>query len=412
MSTPGVPHLPVQDRRLTTLERLLGIGAANLEGALDEASDLLAATLGADKVDVFLYDPSRASLIARGTSHTPMGAKQHAIGMEQLPLANGGRTVEVFETGRSWITGRADEDPSELRGITQGLGVRSILLAPLTVVQERQGVLSVVSAKPDLWSAEDLRFVEAAGSWVGLVVQQTVLVERLAVHAREQARRAAADELIAVVAHDFRNYLAPIRGRVQLLRRWAEAQGDVVATKDIGELSTVVDRLAAVVADLLDSARLDQGLLTLELGPVDLVPFAAEIARTMSTPGQSVRVVSAHATVCVNADPARLHQGVQNLISNALKFSPKGVPVTLEIAEEQRAQGRWGLLHVMDEGPGVPPELQARMFDRFARGPGSPGLGLGLYLARRIAEAHDGALTVESRPGGGSRFTLALPLLE
>lgn len=412
MSTTVRPHLSVQDRRLTTLERLLSIGAANLEGALDEASDLLVAALGADKMDVFLYEPSRASLIARGTSRTPMGAKQQAIGMDQLPLANGGRAVEVFETGRSWITGRADEDPSELRGITQGLGVRSILLAPLTVSQERQGVLSAVSARRDVWSEEDLQFVEAAGNWVGLLIQHAALVERVAVQAREQARRAAADELIAIVAHDFRNYLAPIRVRVQMLRRWAEAEGHAVATRQIGELSTSVDRLATVVADLLDSARLDEGLLAVELGPVDLVAFAAEIAQTMSAPGQSVRVVSAIPTVCVNADPARLHQAVQNLISNAVNFSPKGVPVTLEVAEEQRAERRWGLLHVIDEGPGIPPELQARLFDRFAKGAGSAGLGLGLYLARRIAEVHHGALTVESQPGGGSRFTLALPLRE
>ena len=412
MSTTATPHLSLQDRRLTTLERLLAIGAANVGEALDEASDLLATTLGADKVDVFLYDPSRASLTARGTSRTPMGAKQHAIGMEQLPLANGGRTVEVFETGRSWITGRADEDPSELRGITQGLGVRSMLLAPLTVAQERQGVLSAASAKPDVWSDEDLRFVEAAGNWVGLLVQHAALVERLAVRAREEARRAAADDLIAVVAHDFRNYLAPLRGRVQLLRRWAEAEGHAVATRQTKELLTSIDRLAAVVADLLDSARLDQGLLTLELEPVDLVPFAAEIAQTLSTPDESVRVLSTQPSVYVEADPARLRQAVQNLISNALKFSPQGVPATVEVAEEQRVEGRWGLLHVVDEGPGIPPEFQARVFDRFAKGPDSAGLGLGLYLARRIAEAHNGTLTVESGPGRGSRFTLALPLRE
>jgi signal transduction histidine kinase len=84
----------------------------------------------------------------------------------------------------------------------------------------------------------------------------------------------------------------------------------------------------------------------------------------------------------------------------------------VEVAEEQRVEGRWGLLHVVDEGPGIPPEFQARVFDRFAKGPDSAGLGLGLYLARRIAEAHNGTLTVESGPGRGSRFTLALPLRE
>src|SRR4051812_25686385 len=112
---------PTSDRFLSTLEQLLAIRSIDLDEALDEAADLVAGTLGADKVDAFLYEPASESLLAGGTSRTPMGRKQHAIGMDRLPLANGGRTVEVFKTGVSRLTGRADQDTGELRGLTEGL---------------------------------------------------------------------------------------------------------------------------------------------------------------------------------------------------------------------------------------------------------------------------------------------------
>src|SRR3954449_6905714 len=147
------------DRFLSTLEQLLAIRSTELDAALDQAADLVARAVGADKVDAFLYDPTSESLVAGGTSGTPMGRKQHAIGMDRLPLANGGRTVEVFKTGASRLTGRADEDPGELRGVTEGLGIRSMICARLGIDNQARGVLSVASATPDLWTEEDLRFV-------------------------------------------------------------------------------------------------------------------------------------------------------------------------------------------------------------------------------------------------------------
>src|SRR5205085_10089979 len=101
--------------------------------ALTQASDLLATVMPTDKVDVFVYDPARESLVALGTSDTPMGKRQHEIGMDMLPIANDGETVGTFETGTPYITGNADKDPDVLIGITRGLGVRSILAVPLYV---------------------------------------------------------------------------------------------------------------------------------------------------------------------------------------------------------------------------------------------------------------------------------------
>src|SRR5690348_8517268 len=101
---------------LGTLEQLLAIEATELTMALDEASEQLSAALGADKIDVFLYDPATTTLVAQGTSATPMGRRQHVLGLDRVPLANGGRTVEVFQTGKPYWNGQADEDTGVIVG--------------------------------------------------------------------------------------------------------------------------------------------------------------------------------------------------------------------------------------------------------------------------------------------------------
>jgi two-component system, OmpR family, sensor kinase len=404
------PVSHASDRFLSTLEQLLAIRSTELDGALDQAADLIAAAVGADKVDAFLYEPASESLVAAGTSRTPMGRKQLAIGMDRMPLANGGRTAEVFRTGVSHLTGRADQDPAELRGLTEALGIRSMMCARLGVDSEARGVLSVASATPDLWTEDDLRFVEAAARWVGLVAIRAELGERLARHAEEQGRRAAADELIAILAHDLRNHLAPIRGRLQLMQRWAERERQQTAQRHAAEVAKGIDRLGHLVADLLDSTRLEQGLFTLECRPTDLVALAREVATVLTGTSNRVEVVACDPEVTAVVDGERVRQTLENLLANAFKHSPDSAAVTVEISREARADGAWGLISVIDSGPGVSREVKDRLFERFATGPGSQGLGLGLYLGRRVAEAHGGSLTVESAPGRGSRFTLALPV--
>ena len=114
-----------QDRLLTILEGLLELSATEVKVTLDQAASLVAEALDADKVDLFFHDPASSTLVALGTSNTPMGRKQRAIAMDRLPLANGGRTVEVFLTGTSYLTHHADQDPEELMGVKVGLEAKS-----------------------------------------------------------------------------------------------------------------------------------------------------------------------------------------------------------------------------------------------------------------------------------------------
>src|SRR3954451_10848782 len=127
-------------RLLATLEQLLAVEIVDLSAALDRACQLVAEALSADKVDAMFHDLATDTLVAAGTSPTPMGQKQRAIGMHRLQRANGGREVAVYLSGRPYATGRADRDPEQLRGITEGLGVRSVIIVPLIVDGTRRGV--------------------------------------------------------------------------------------------------------------------------------------------------------------------------------------------------------------------------------------------------------------------------------
>ena len=194
MSTPPDQFID-DDRLLTTLQRLLLIAAPELRPALDQASTLVSEAIGADKTDVFLYEAASNSLVALGTSDTPMGHRQQELGLDRFPLANGTPPATVFQTGAPYFTGHADQDPEQPRGVIDGLGVRSQIDVGLEVNQERRGVLAVVSAEPERFSTRDLRFLEAVAGWIGLVTHRAELFETRAREAFERGRLEAGDEL-------------------------------------------------------------------------------------------------------------------------------------------------------------------------------------------------------------------------
>jgi two-component system OmpR family sensor kinase len=183
------------DRLLITLQRLLLITAPQLRPALDQASTLVCEAISADKSDVFLHEAATASLVALGTSDTPMGHRQLALGLDRLPLANGSPPVTVFQTGTSYLTGHADQDSDQPRGVIDSLGVRSQIDVELVVNGERRGVLAVVAAEPARFSARDLRFLEAVAGWIGLVTPRAELFEAHTREAFERGRLDAVEEL-------------------------------------------------------------------------------------------------------------------------------------------------------------------------------------------------------------------------
>jgi signal transduction histidine kinase/DNA-binding CsgD family transcriptional regulator len=397
-----------QDRLLTTLERLLEVQPASLNTAMDHVATLVAQALDADKVDAFLHDAAEATLYAVGISDTPLGHKQAATGLDRQAVANGGRTAQVFVTGEVHFNGDVQNDEEELIGVRRELGVRSQVLVPLEVGEVRRGVLAAQSTQPDYFAGRDLLFLRAVSRWVGNMVQRIELGERTAAAAVEEGRRMAAEELVTVLAHDLRNHLAPIRGRLEMLHRRAVRDGHDSTVHDTVELRKSVDRLGRLVSDLLDIARIDKGLFELTPEPTDLAALVREAASGLEVPGTTIEVDVA-SEVLVVADPSRVRQAVENLLANAVQHAPTGTVVSIQVAQKQSGREPSTVITVSDRGPGINPQLLPRLFDRFARSSDSTGLGIGLFLVRQIAEAHGGRLDVTSSSATGTQFSLVLP---
>ena len=227
---------------------------------------------------------------------------------------------------------------------------------------------------------------------------------------READRRK--DEFLAMLSHELRNPLAPILHAVDLLRH-DDPRLAVKARDIIGRQS---EHLTRLVDDLLDVSRITRGTVRLNRRAValkDVVEAAIDTWRHLIAQRRQVLSVEMPAQpLLVEADPTRLAQVVANLLHNAAKFTPEGGRIAVTAAEED---GRIALT-VRDDGAGIAPAYLERIFELFAQGPPSldrpqGGLGLGLTLARRLAELHGG--TVEAASGGvghGSEFTVRLPI--
>ncbi len=239
-------------------------------------------------------------------------------------------------------------------------------------------------------------------------------------HTWAQAFNAALDRLeelfqqqrrfLADVSHELRTPLTVIRGQAQLMRRTGAYDPEAVA-----DIEREAERLARLVEDLLFLARAEAGTLPLRREKVDLDIIVLDVLRQAQVLGQAKQqqVVLEHLEpLPVVGDPDRLTQALLNLVSNAVRYTPEGGTIRLGA----RREGEWAVVWVSDTGPGIPPEDLPHVFERFyraqrsrtRRGPG--GFGLGLAIVQWIVDAHGGWVTVQSRVGQGSTFTLHLPL--
>ena len=169
-------------------------------------------------------------------------------------------------------------------------------------------------------------------------------------------------------------------------------------------------RLSALVLELLDASRLEQGKLVGEREPVDLVELARDVARRDSYEGRQITVV-AEGPVVGTYDPRRIGQVLENLVENAVKYSPDDSEVRIAIANRDGE----AFIDVTDRGIGIPAGDLPQIFQRFHRAANVDdrrfaGMGLGLFICKGIVEQHGGRVSVESREGAGSTFTVVLPI--
>jgi len=220
-------------------------------------------------------------------------------------------------------------------------------------------------------------------------------------------------DFVATAAHELRTPLAAVYGAVRTLRQRHELPEDVAA-RFLELIEQESEQLKTVMDQLIVSAQLDSSDLRLNHQPVDAVALCENLAAAADArkPEAIDLRVEASGEVLVRADPDRVRQVVANLLDNAIKYSPDGGRVAVRVG----ANGRSGVIEVTDEGVGIPAHEQERIFQKFYRldpnmTKGVGGSGLGLYICRQLVEQMGGQLTVSSRYGGGSTFTVTLPLV-
>ncbi|HZB85131.1 MAG TPA: ATP-binding protein [Gaiellaceae bacterium] len=292
-------------------------------------------------------------------------------------------------------------------------GLRSRIVAPLAAGERTIGILSVCRADVGAFSADEVEMITLLGRQVATVVQNIRVYEAQR-NAAEELRRLSAlrADFVSLVSHELRAPMASVIGCAQTLRqRWRELAPDQ-RESFLALIEGETARLATLIGDVLDTSRIEAGTFPFTFGQVDLDELVREASEVVRLGQEEVglRLSVASGIPPVRGDRERLRQLLLNLLTNAVKYTVAGDEVEVSAANPDGAV----TVSVTDHGPGIPREEQRLIFEKFGRvnqgGKAKPGAGLGLFIARSIAEAHGGSLEVESEPGAGATFTLRLPL--
>lgn len=402
----------VTDARLAeeTLEFLDRAGAALAE-SLDLATTAEAAARvgvpflaeaavvhvdGVDELPALLAvahrDPSRDELLRELARDAPLARPREDGRAEVL------RDVRPLLSPQAAASAEALLGPGPIRVVSVALRGRDRVVGALQLVVD-----------PRLDDARALRLAEELGRRAAQAIDHA-LVYRAAQHAVS-----VRDEFISIASHELRTPLTPLHLQMKALQRAvSDLQGNPRREALLDRLGTCtrqVDRMTRLVANLLDVTRLHAGRLEVEREPFELGELVGDLAgrfRDELTRSGRRLELQLEADVHGRWDRLKLDQVLTNLVSNAVRYGGQG-PVSVTL----RREGDEAVLVVADSGIGIAPDDVALVFDRYHKGTNSRahgGLGLGLYITRRIVEAHGGTIGVESRLGEGSVFTVRLPL--
>jgi signal transduction histidine kinase len=258
---------------------------------------------------------------------------------------------------------------------------------------------------------EHIRLAEFVAWHVGQLLENRRMARRIATLEAQRELARMQDEFVSTVSHELRTPLGFIKGYTTTLLR-NDAEWDSAARLEFLKIiDEEADRLRELIDNLLDSSRLESGTLSMTLEPVRLSTLLRDtVSRAQALyPGMPLRIDVPEDLPTLQVDATRLSQVLDNLLSNADKYA-QGAEVTVNA----RVEGPAVVVRVRDQGPGIPPQHQSHLFERFFRVPGAKsmirGTGLGLYICRKIVEAHGGEILVESVAGGGTCFAFSLPL--
>jgi signal transduction histidine kinase len=298
-----------------------------------------------------------------------------------------------------------DEEHFEL---IRALGTRSALIVPLAVRGQTLGVFTMASATPERYGPADLELTQELARRAANAIDNARLYREV----QHADRRKS--EFIAALSHELRNPLAPIRTGLHLLRRSSPDSPIAAQAREMMERQTA--HLTRLVDDLLDVTRISHGKVELQRTRINLHEVVQKACDDLRSAFERAEVALEldvpPGPLWIEADATRVAQIVGNLLQNAVKFTPAGGRVIVEVA----ASGGYARISMRDTGVGMDPGQVERMFEPFAQAEQGlartqGGLGLGLALAKGLVELHGGSIQARSDgPGRGSEFVVSLPL--
>ncbi len=280
-----------------------------------------------------------------------------------------------------------------------GFSLASCVLFPVTVEGKTVGCLGCFDSRPREWTEEEVDLVG--------MLAQAVSVEQERLDREEELK-----DFVDVASHELRHPITVIKGYAQTLRGLWDRLTPGKREELLQAVEHGADRLERLVKELLDVSRIERGYFPVRREEVEVGSLLSDAAEELSNRGYShlVSIVMRGEVEKVAADRDRLSLLLSILLDNAAKYSPPGSEIELEVAEDDGGVR----FSVMDRGMGVPEEERERIFERFyqvedALHHSTPGMGIGLYIAREIAEAHGGRIWCEAREGGGAVFSFVIP---
>jgi signal transduction histidine kinase/CheY-like chemotaxis protein len=343
------------------------------------------------------------------------GTQSCALAVDDLNPTLGDIVSGVHASGKREY--RAGEHPSlplvpfaESALLAPRLELTSVLVLPLVARGRTLGVVAIGGIGGRAYQAGDFWLSEELSARAATALDNALLVRDI----QEADRRK--NEFLAMLAHELRNPLAPVRNAVHFLKLQGPQQPEFAWARDV--IDRQVTNLVRMVDDLLDVSRITRGKIQLFPETLDvtaLVTRAVETSRPLvETHRHSLKVSLPSLPLQVHGDATRLSQVLSNLLNNAAKYTPDGGRIEFAVTRE----GREAVFRVRDNGPGIPREMLAKIFDLFTQVDDSldrshGGLGIGLTLVRRLVEMHEGSVEAHSEGDGkGSEFVVRLPVRE
>lgn len=361
--------------------------------------------LGADWTSIALLDESGQTLTAVAMA----GMDVDLLPSENPAMVVDQRLADALRTGQPCVL---EDSAYCLVGRQTAETAASGVCVPLLLDEKPLGMLGVAYRRHHNLSEEEMTFLQALGQEAALAIRNAHLYEReRAQVARLRALEKLQESFVSSVSHELRTPLTCIKTSVDLLQ--ATDSGLSAEQRElIHTIGQHVSRLEALVSDLLEITKLEAGQITLSRQPTHLGHIAERVIQALhplqERKGQTVSLHCPASLSLVSVDRRRIEQVLTNILSNAIKFTPKQGRIDVQVSE---TPGEVRVC-VSDNGPGIPPEEQDRVFDKFyviADDRGLSGVGLGLYIARQMVELHGGHIWLESQVGVGSTFCFSVP---